>query len=250
MITIVIPVHNEAANIAPLMDKIAAAAKASPVTEVIYVDDGSTDGTPGALDAACAAHKFLRVIRHGGKCGQSAALWTGIAAAKNPLVVTIDGDGQNDPADIAKLYAQYCIAGEGRVMVAGQREKRHDNIVRRLSSRIANKVRSAILKDGVRDTGCSLKLFRRDDFLLLPRMNHLHRFLPALMQREGVKVTLCDVGHFPRAHGVSKYGMWDRLWVGIADLFGVRWLQARAFRRVDITETTKGQKNDRVVDAA
>lgn len=250
MITIVIPVHNEADNIAPLMDKIAAAAKAAPITEVIYVDDGSTDGTPAALAAACAAHKMLRVIRHGGKCGQSAALWTGIAAAKNPLIATLDGDGQNDPADIAKLYERYKAAGEGQVMVAGQREKRHDNAVRRISSRVANKVRSALLKDGVRDTGCSLKLFRRGDFLMLPRMNHLHRFLPALMQREGVTVALCDVGHFPRAHGVSKYGMWDRLWVGIADLFGVRWLQARAFKRVETSEVTKGKSDDRIVDAA
>ena len=250
MITVIIPVHNEADNIAPLMDKIAAAAKGAPITEVVYVDDGSTDGTPAALDRACAAHKFLRVVRHGGKCGQSAALWTGIAAAKNKLIATLDGDGQNDPADIAKLYEQYLAAGAGRVMVAGQREKRHDNLVRRLSSRIANRVRSALLKDGVRDTGCSLKLFTRDDFLMLPRMNHLHRFLPALMQREGVTVALCDVSHHPRAHGVSKYGMWDRLWVGIADLFGVRWLQSRAFKRVETVEVTKGKSNDRVVDAA
>lgn len=250
MITVIVPVHNEADNVIPLVEKIAAAAGTAPITEVIYIDDGSTDGTPAALDKACAAHKFLRVIRHGGKCGQSAALWTGIAAARNKLIATLDGDGQNDPADIAKLYEQYLAAGQGRVMVAGQREKRHDNIVRRLSSRIANKARSALLRDGVRDTGCSLKLFTRDDFLLLPRMNHLHRFLPALMQREGVRVVLCDVSHHPRAHGVSKYGMWDRLWVGIADLFGVRWLQSRAFKRVEVTEVTKGKTNDRVVDAA
>lgn len=250
MITVIVPVHNEAANIAPLLAKIADAAKTAPVTEIIYVDDASTDETPAALAAACAAHPLLRVIRHGERCGQSAALWTGIAAAKNPLVATLDGDGQNDPGDVAKLYTQYRAAGEGRVMVAGQREKRHDNLVRRLSSRVANKVRSAMLRDGVRDTGCSLKLFRREDFLQLPRMNHLHRFLPALMQREGVRVVLCDVGHFPRAHGVSKYGTWDRLWVGIADLWGVRWLQSRAFRQVEIAEVTKGKKDARTVDAA
>jgi len=250
MITVVVPVHNEVANIEPLLDKIATATQTVPITEVIYVDDCSRDGTPAVLEKACAAYPFLRVICHRGRCGQSAALWTGISHAQNGIIVTLDGDGQNDPVDIAKIYDQYCVAGAGRVMVAGQRKKRHDNVVRRVSSRIANRVRSSLLKDGVRDAGCSLKLFRRDDFLMLPRMNHLHRFLHVLMQREGVTVVLCDVVHHPRRHGVSKYGVWNRLWVGIVDLFGVRWLQRRAFDPVDIAEVTKGKPNECVSGAA
>jgi dolichol-phosphate mannosyltransferase len=253
MITIVVPVHNEADNIFPLMEKITEAAKTAPITEVIYVDDGSTDATPEKLSEAAAKHKMLRVLRHSVKSGQSAGLWTGISHARNGLIVTLDGDGQNDPADIALLYDAYqhaFIERAGRIMVAGQREKRHDSRVRRMSSRIANKVRSRMLSDGVRDTGCSLKLFTRDDFLMLPRMNHLHRFLPALMMREGVRVVLRDVSHSPRLHGASKYGTWDRLWVGIADLFGVRWLQSRAFCVTEISEITRSKANERVSDAA
>jgi len=238
MLSIVIPVKNEQENVAPLVAEIAALCEHAPVGEAVFVDDGSTDATLATLKSLREQYPFLRIISHSQSAGQSAALWTGVRSAANGLVATIDGDGQNDPADIARLFERLesCAASDGPVMVAGQRATRHDNFLRRLSSRVANAVRSSMLKDGTRDTGCGLKLFRRADYLQLPYFDHMHRFLPALMSRQGVKVVHVDVSHRPRTRGTSKYGMWDRLWVGITDILGVMWLQRRARPRLTVLE--------------
>jgi dolichol-phosphate mannosyltransferase len=235
MLSIVIPVKNEAQNVAPLLAEFKVLSEHVPVREVIYVDDGSTDDTRDVLLRAQADYPFLRVISHDHNAGQSAALWTGINAAKDGLVATIDGDGQNNPADLEALYECFMAHAEDAspVMVMGQRVKRQDNALRRLSSRVANVVRASMLRDGTRDTGCGLKLFRRSDYMKLPYFDHMHRFLPALMHRLGVDVMHVDVSHRPRLHGTSKYGVWNRLWVGIVDLFGVMWLLSR--RRPPLT---------------
>jgi dolichol-phosphate mannosyltransferase len=228
-ITIVIPAYNEADNLEILIREVTEATARLPMREILIVDDASNDATPDVLKALHEKFPLLRVLRHTKRSGQSTALWTGVRHARGELIVTMDGDGQNDPADVPQLHALYAErAGlNPRVLVAGQRRKRHDNLIRILSSRIANKARAAVLQDGVRDTGCSLKLFRKDDFLAIPFFNHLHRFIPAMMKAHGVEIVLIDVGHRPRLRGVSKYGFWDRLWVGIADIFGVRWLISR-----------------------
>ncbi len=238
MISVIVPVYNEEENIAPLVREIAAAARAAPIGEILYVDDGSTDGTLAALKAAQADHPQLRIIIHSRRSGQSAAFWSGVSAASDELVAFLDGDGQNDPADITRLYETYNKnrSRYPRLMVAGQRQKRQDNLIRRLSSRAANKIRSSILQDKTRDTGCSLKLMARDDYLSLPYFNHMHRFIPALMMREGVQIFHADVSHRPRQRGTSKYGFFNRLWVGIVDLAGVRWLIGRR-RPGDLTYT-------------
>lgn len=238
MISVVVPVLNEESNVEPLLREIVAVSAHAPITEIVYIDDGSTDATPEILAKLKKDIPILRVLRHEARSGQSAALWTGIGAATQDLVVTLDGDGQNDPADIVLLYRAYQDnAGKGaRIMVAGQRKKRNDSWVKRISSRLANRIRSGLLKDKTRDTGCSLKLYRRADYLALPYFNHMHRFLPALMLREGVGVVHVDVSHRPRERGVSKYGTLDRLKVGIADLLGVRWLQARGPSHVRVQE--------------
>ncbi len=237
MISVVVPVLNEENNIEPLVREIVATD--APVSEIIYVDDGSTDGTVPMLQSLRQQYPLLRVIRHSARSGQSSALWTGIKAAGNDLIVTLDGDGQNDPADIALVYKAYkheVSRHNQHVMVAGQRLKRQDSLAKRLSSRFANKLRSRVLHDNTRDTGCSLKLFRRHDYLALPYFNHMHRYLPALMMREGVKIAHVDVSHRPRTTGASKYGTLDRALVGVTDLIGVRWLQTRAPSHVDVIE--------------
>jgi len=236
MISVVVPVFNEKDNIKPLLQEIDQAAASVPISEIIYVDDDSTDGTFDVLKSLMNEYPALRAIKHKNNSGQSAALWTGVKAASNRLVVMMDGDGQNNPADIKLLYDAYEHHHKqtSKIMIAGERKKRNDNIIRRISSRIANKVRAAILKDQTMDTGCSLKLFRRKDYLDLPYFDHMHRFLPALMIRGGVKLVHVKVSHRPRVHGISKYGTWDRLFVGISDIRGVLWLQKRA-RHADET---------------
>jgi dolichol-phosphate mannosyltransferase len=237
-ISIVIPAYNEAESLPLLIKETSDAVARLPVREILVVDDSSNDNTQTVLNGLAREYPLLRVLRHTRRSGQSTALWTGVRRARGDLIVTMDGDGQNDPADIAQLFAQYenHANNNPRTLVAGQRRKRHDNTVRRLSSRVANGVRSAVLRDGVRDTGCSLKLFRKNDFLDIPFFNHLHRFIPAMMKAQGAQIVLVDVGHRPRMRGVSKYGMWDRLWVGIADLFGVRWLTTRLKPATDVIE--------------
>jgi dolichol-phosphate mannosyltransferase len=238
VISVIVPVLNEEGNIASLLQEIAQAAKDIPISEIIYVDDGSTDRTYETLKSLKPVYAALRIIRHDRRCGQSASLWTGIKAAGNDLVVTLDGDGQNDPSDIRLLYELYKVQ-EGstpRLLVAGERKKRQDNLMRRLASRSANGIRSAILRDRTRDTGCSLKLFRRRDYLNLPYFNHMHRFLPALMIRDHVQLIHVPVLHRPRQNGVSKYGNLERALVGVSDLLGVWWLQKRPYAYPKITE--------------
>lgn len=238
MISVIVPVLNEQDNIAPLLKEIAEVSAHVPISEIIYVDDGSTDNTFQILKSLKADYPALRVIRHDRRCGQSASLWTGVKASGNDIIVTLDGDGQNNPADIALLYEVYNTQEKitPRLMVAGERQKRHDNAIRRFSSRFANGIRSGLLKDNTKDTGCSLKMFRRKDYISLPYFDHMHRFLPALMMRENVAIIHRDVSHRPRQHGISKYGTLDRLLVGVTDLMGVWWLQKRPYAYPKITE--------------
>ena len=235
-VAVVVPVRNEAGNIAPLVAEIAAALDGQWPFEVVYVNDGSSDGTEAELNRLKAQHSWLRSVRHKHSCGQSAAVRSGVFAARAPLIVTIDGDGQNDPQFIPALLRALETGGPQIGLIAGQRVKRKASGFKKLQSRIANAVRGAILRDGTRDTGCGLKAFRRDVFLRLPYFDGLHRFLPALVRREGVSIGYVDVVDRPRAHGVSNYGLWDRLWVGILDLAGVWWLIRRRKRVPEVSE--------------
>lgn len=229
-LSVVVPVRNEADNIAPLVREIVAALSGRATFEIVYVDDGSDDATPARLAALKAEVPMLRVIRHRRACGQSRAVSTGVAAARHEWIATLDGDGQNDPADIPALLAVLADPAQpaNLALLAGWRARRNDSAVRRWSSRIANGVRSRLLRDDTPDTGCGLKLFARETFLHLPNFDHMHRFLPALVLRDGGAVVSVPVSHRARARGVSKYGVHNRLWVGIVDLFGVAWLQRRA----------------------
>jgi dolichol-phosphate mannosyltransferase len=228
-ISVVVPVRNEAGNVVPLVAEIAAALPGRSF-EVVFVNDGSTDETEARLLALMAERPWLRQIRHRESCGQSAAVRTGVAMAHGPIVVTLDGDGQNDPAFISAMVAALQNGAPRIGLVAGQRVGRKATGFKQMQSRIANAVRRAVLKDGTRDTGCGLKAFRRDLFMALPYFDGLHRFLPALVRREGFAVGYVDVVDRPRRHGASNYGMWDRLWVGILDLAGVSWLIRRRKR--------------------
>ena len=228
-LSVVIPVRNEAPNIAPLVAEIRAALDGALDYEIVYVDDGSSDDTAAAIGNLARAFPRLRVVRHARSFGQSAAVRSGVKAARAAWIATLDGDGQNDPADIPRLWEIALAAPPAPpLLVAGHRQRRQDSAVKRVSSRIANRVRGRLLRDGTPDTGCGLKLFRRDVFLDLPFFDHIHRFLPALVQREGGRVVSVVVNHRPRERGRSNYGTFDRLWVGITDLFGVMWLQRRA----------------------
>ena len=232
----VVPVRNEAGNIAPLVNEIAAALQGRWPFEVVYVNDGSSDGTEAELKRLKAQRPWLRQIKHARSCGQSAAVRSGVAAARAPVIVTIDGDGQNDPAFIPRLI-EALLAGAPRVgLIAGQRVGRQASAFKKFQSRIANGVRGTILRDGTRDTGCGLKAFHRELFLALPYFDGLHRFLPALVKREGRDIGYVDVVDRPRLTGTSNYGMWDRLWIGILDLTGVWWLIRRKKSVPEISE--------------
>ncbi|HET9715200.1 MAG TPA: glycosyltransferase family 2 protein [Pseudolabrys sp.] len=233
-VSVVVPVRNEAGNIEPLVMEISKAMEGRWQFEVIYVNDGSGDETGSEIAALMSRYGWLRQIRHTRSCGQSAAVRSGVAAARAPLVVTLDGDGQNDPAFIPSLVHALEAGGPRTGLVAGQRVGRKASGFKRLQSRIANGVRAAVLRDGTRDTGCGLKAFRREVFLRLPYFDGLHRFLPALMRREGYSIAYVDVVDRPRIRGVSNYGMWDRLWVGILDLAGVWWLIRRQKQNPEI----------------
>lgn len=229
-LSVVVPVKNEQDNILPLLAEIKAALEGQIEYEIIYINDGSNDGTAQVLAQARADYPQLRILTHQASCGQSTAVRSGVKAARAAWIATLDGDGQNDPADIPKLLAATRAPGAAPNLglIAGWRKKRRDNWLKRLSSKVANKVRRAMLKDATPDTGCGLKLFRRELFLELPYFDHMHRYLPALVLRAGGQIQSIEVNHRHRERGVSKYGLHNRLWVGIVDLFGVSWLQRRA----------------------
>jgi len=234
-VSVVVPVRNEAGNVAPLVAEIAAALNGQWPFEVVYVNDGSSDGTEAELTRLMALHPFLRRVRHKQSCGQSAAVRSGVRAARAPLVATLDGDGQNDPAFVPAML-RMLETEPGIGLVAGQRVGRKASGFKKMQSRIANVVRGAVLRDGTRDTGCGLKAFRRDVFLALPYFDGLHRFLPALVKRDGHGIGYVDVIDRPRGSGVSNYGLWDRLWVGILDLAGVWWLIRRKKRVPEVLD--------------
>jgi dolichol-phosphate mannosyltransferase len=237
-VSIVIPVRNEAENVAPLIAEIAAAFDGRWAYEIIYVNDGSTDATAERISAVMRQRGNLRQIRHTTSSGQSAAVRSGVRAARGAIVATLDGDGQNDPVFLPDLISAIENGG-GRVgLAAGQRIGRKDTGFKKIQSRIANGVRNAILRDGTRDTGCGLKAFRREVFLALPYFDGLHRFLPALVRREGYEIAYVDVIDRPRRSGVSNYGFFDRLWIGIMDLAGVWWLIRRKKSTPVATEVT------------
>ena len=226
-VSIVVPVRNEADNVAPLIAEIAAALAGRWVYEIIYVNDGSTDATGDRLAAEMKQRPELRQIRHALSGGQSAAVRTGVRAARGAIVATLDSDGQNNPKFLPDLIGAVETGGARVGLAAGQRVGRKDTGFKKIQSRIANGVRNAILKDGTRDTGCGMKAFRRDVFLSMPYFDGLHRFLPALVRREGFDIAYVDVIDRPRHSGVSNYGFFDRLWIGIMDLAGVWWLIRR-----------------------
>jgi glycosyltransferase involved in cell wall biosynthesis len=227
IVSIVVPVRNEADNIAPLIAEIAAALDGRWNYEIIYVNDGSTDATAERLAAAMKARRNLRQLRHAVSSGQSAAIRSGVRAARGAIVAMLDGDGQNNPAFLPALISTIQDGG-GRIgLAAGQRVGRKDTGFKKVQSLVANTVRKTILHDGTRDTGCGLKAFPREVFMAMPYFDGLHRFLPALVRREGYDISYVDVIDRPRHSGVSNYGFFDRFWIGIMDLAGVWWLIRR-----------------------
>jgi dolichol-phosphate mannosyltransferase len=234
-LSIVIPVFNEEESIASLIDEICDRLDGKLGYEIIVVNDGSDDGTAEVLRSCRQQHDPVRVLQHRQRCGQSAAISSGVRAADAALVATLDGDGQNDPADILRLYRAMQEAPGNVLLVIGNRVQRRDNWLKRISARLANTVRATVLQDNTPDTGCGLKVFLRETFVSLPQFDHMHRFLPALVQRQGGGVLSIEVNHRSRQQGVSKYGVRNRLWVGIIDMFGVKWLQRRT-RQPDVTE--------------
>ena len=229
-LSVVVPVHNESLNVLPLLAGLETALTGKIDFEAVFVDDLSTDDTARVLTGYAKSHPWLVVVVHRNNCGQSTAVRTGVREARGTVIATLDGDGQNDPADILALLARWRTlrAQPAPVLIAGWRTQRRDTWLRRLSSQVANGVRSRLLGDATPDTGCGLKLFGRDDFLALPYFDHMHRFLPALVRRAGGTVVSVPVAHRPREHGQSHYGIHNRLWVGLVDMLGVMWLQRRA----------------------
>ncbi|MEM1243431.1 MAG: glycosyltransferase family 2 protein [Pseudomonadota bacterium] len=239
-ISVVIPMYNEYENAQPFIAEVVQSLHNFAEKQIVVVNDGSNDATGSVLNTLTQQYKELTVLHHSSNFGQSSAIVTGVRHAAYPLIATLDGDGQNDPADIKKLVAAYAEAyketSNHAILIAGMRLKRKDSRLKLMSSKIANAVRKRFLKDETRDTGCGLKLFSKDDFLKLPHFNHLHRFLPALYRRAGGQVTQVEVHHRPRTRGQSKYGVMNRLFVGIYDLFGVAWLMRRSLNPTLTTE--------------
>jgi dolichol-phosphate mannosyltransferase len=226
-ISVVVPVYNEA-GAAPALAREIAAAFAGANAEIVFVDDASRDATRAALTALQGEIPALRLVTHAKNAGQSRAIRTGVLAARAPIVVMLDGDGQNDPADAPALVAALAAGPPRLGLVGGERQKRQDTAAKRWASKIANGVRRRLLDDGAADTGCGLKAFRREAFVALPYFDHMHRYLPALMQRDGWEVAFRPVGHRPRTTGASKYTNLGRLAAAASDLFGVMWLRSRA----------------------
>jgi dolichol-phosphate mannosyltransferase len=228
---VIVPVRNEAPNVEPLISEIIEALNDGEPFEIIFINDGSDDETLSALTILMTKYKMLRVLNHEKSMGQSAAIATGVKASRATNIITLDGDGQNDPADIPLLLEKFGEIDKGPkdfLLITGHRTKRRDTIVKRFSSLFANAIRSGLLNDRTPDSGCGLKVFTRAAFLDMPQFDHMHRFLPALMMRRGGRVVSVPVNHRPRERGCSNYGLFDRLWVGISDLIGVMWLLRRA----------------------
>ena len=231
-LSVVVPVFNEQENVGPLVREIAAALRGTTPYEIVFVDDHSRDGTLAALQAMKAEVPELRVMHHVHQSGQSTAIRTGVKAARGSWIATLDGDGQNDPADIPRLLAARNVAASNTRLFAGWRVQRQDTSSKRWASRWANAIRARMLRDDTPDTGCGTKLFERAAFLDLPYFDHMHRYLPALMQRAGWKTVSVPVNHRPRGAGVSKYTNLGRALVGIKDLLGVSWLIQRSKRTI------------------
>jgi glycosyltransferase involved in cell wall biosynthesis len=229
-LSVVVPVHNERDNVVPLLTEIAAALRGKFDFEIVYIDDASKDDTLAVMKAAKAQFPELRVLRHIAQSGQSTAVRTGVKAARGNWIATLDGDGQNDPADIPKLIAMRNESPSQIKLFAGWRVERKDSDSKRWASKFANSIRSRLLRDETPDTGCGIKLFERAVFLELPYFDHMHRYLPALMQRAGWQVKSVPVNHRARGAGTSKYNNLNRALVGIADLRGVAWLIRRSKR--------------------
>jgi dolichol-phosphate mannosyltransferase len=237
-VSIVVPVRNEAENVGPLIAEIASVLDGRWNYEIICVNDGSTDATAARLAEIMKLRGNLRQINHATSCGQSAAVRSGVRAARSAIIATLDGDGQNNPVFLPDLISAIQDGGDRIGLAAGQRVGRQDTGFKKIQSRIANAVRSSVLRDGTRDTGCGLKAFRREVFLMLPFFDGLHRFLPALVRREGYQIAYVDVIDRPRRSGVSNYGFFDRLWIGIMDMAGVWWLIRRKKPTPVATEVT------------
>ncbi len=229
-LSVVVPVFNERDNIGPLVGEIVAALRGKTDFEIVYVDDCSKDDSFAVLTALMASTPELRVLGHVNQSGQSTAIRTGVKAARGAWIATLDGDGQNDPADIPKLLAMREQSAPEMKLFAGWRVNRRDTGSKRWASKFANAIRSRLLRDETPDTGCGIKLFEREAFLDLPYFDHMHRYLPALMKRAGWQCVSVPVNHRERSTGVSKYNNLHRAWVGLADLRGVGWLIKRSKR--------------------
>ena len=233
-LSVVVPLHNEADNLSRLTGEIRRALDGRVDYEIVYVDDGSDDGSAEGLARLAGEEPRIRVVRHGKRAGQSAAIASGVRAARAPWIATLDGDGQNDPADIFLMWEMVRASSPATRppvrLIIGNRRQRRDRWDKRLAGRIANAIRSRVLGDGTPDTGCGLKLFERSAFMSVPHFDHMHRYLPALFLRSGWGVASVPVNHRPRGSGRSHYGVFDRLWVGLLDLPGVWWLMRRQIR--------------------
>ncbi|UJF17375.1 glycosyltransferase family 2 protein [Vibrio sp. SS-MA-C1-2] len=231
LVSVVIPAKNEQGNIGQLITEINSAIKDITEFEIVITDDGSTDGTVDeafstAKELACA----LQIVKHKFSCGQSTAVHSAVKSARGTIIVTLDADGQNNPADIPAMLELALKVENPHYCIAGYRNKRKDTEWIRFQSKVANKVRQSLLNDGVPDSGCGLKIFPRETFLSLPYFDHMHRFLPALIKRIGGEIQVSPVDHRDRMEGVSNYTAWNRVWVGIVDIMGVIWLVKRAKR--------------------
>ena len=236
-LSVVVAVFNEAENVQAVLDELLTALDRLQPFEVLFVDDGSTDATAERVAAMAKGHPGLRLLRHDRRCGKTAALRTGIAAARADWIATMDGDGQNDPADIPEMLALGLAAPGAAPLVAGIRVRRHDTLSRRIATRFANGLRQAVLADRCPDTGCGLKAFRRNDFLRLPAFEGMHRFLPALFGAYGHPLLCKTVSHRARLRGQSKYTNFGRALVGIGDMLGVIWLRRRTTLPHKVTES-------------